>query len=284
MGGQKANGLWGLYRGAARRAGLLDEDMTRLEADTARVAEANTLIGPQARKQLFGLATRGLDGETVPLPVDGRDKLLRSLYETFTKVPLAGHFKARLIDGHELCRELAARLLLTERRDHRRLLAAAARELPELRSTLEDAIRCEDLLAILEGVLFWLCGSRGKSIAAAMADIPIDLAALERARKGFAHSGHYRGETAGSRHARFHGRLETTSPDALGRSVLSLHRWVSEERGRAPWVWLEGDILQTDVETERPPEAELRVGIAWRNDYYLVPLKSIAGQLAELGR
>jgi hypothetical protein len=34
LGGQKANGLWGLYRGASRRAGLLVDDMTRLSADS----------------------------------------------------------------------------------------------------------------------------------------------------------------------------------------------------------------------------------------------------------
>ena len=31
------------------------------------------------------------------------------------------------------------------------------------------------------------------------------------------------------------------------------------------------------------PDPELIVGRAWRNDYYLHPLRSIASQLAELG-
>jgi len=135
---------------------------------------------------------------------------------------------------------------------------------------------------VLEAVFLWLCASKGKTLQAAVGDLPVDLNALGSARAAFGHSGVYRGETAVARHSRFHEQLDTSSNVALARSVLLLHEKVSEERKRAPWVWEDQGVLFSDVGVERPPDAALQVGLAWRNDYYLEPLQGIAEQLAEL--
>ena len=282
LGGQKANGLWGLYRGASRRAGLLREDMTRLSGETMEQATLNAGIVGTAQKRLFEAVQGAMDGETVELPRNMKNGLTKALYDTYWKLPLANHLHVQLIEGHDLNRKLAERLLRVEDLDHRTFLASAARDLPDQRATIEVAVRCEDFLAVVEAVFLWLCAGKGETVEAAVEDLPVDLDALRAACQSFGHSGVYEGETAAARHSRLRERLDPSSNVALARSVLLLHEKVSEDRKRAPWVWEEQGILSSDVEVERPSEDELQVGIAWRNDYYLRPLRSIAKQLAEV--
>ena len=283
LGGQKANGLWGLYRGAARRAQLLEDDMTRLSSETMNHATLKSRITGATQVRLFNAVERAMDGQTVPLPTLMNDNLTKALYNTFRDLPLADHLHARLIEGHDLNRQLAKRLLDVPRLDHRTFLVDAARDLPNHRATIEDAIRCENLLAVVEAIFLWLCARKGRKVEDAVADLPVDLAALGAARKSFGHSGAYQGATAVARHSRLHEQLVTESNVELARSVLLLHEKVCEERNRAPWVWVDGDqnVLFSDVEVERPSDRKLRVGFAWRNDYYLAPLHGIAKQLAE---
>jgi hypothetical protein len=256
--------------------------MTRLSADSMAQATLHAGIRPSAQAHLFKAVRRAMDGETVSLPTRMNNKLTRALYDTFWHLPLAEHLRTRLLRGHDLNQKLAQRLLEVEDLDHRAFLADAARDLPEHQATIEDAIRCENLLAVVEAVFLWLCASRGKTLDAAVVDLPVDLDALGAARAAFGHSGHYRGDTAVARHSRFHERLDTSSHVALARSVLLLHEKVNEERKRAPWVWEDQGVLRSDVDVERPSDSALQVGLAWRNDYYLYPLKSVAGQLAKV--
>ncbi len=281
LGGQKPNGLWGLYRGASRRAGLLTDDMLRLSAETMEQASLHVGIGPKARARLFHLVKRAMDGETIELPRYRTNTLTHELYDTFHHLPLADHLHARLILGHSLNKLLATRLRRTKGLYHRDILNTAARKLPAHRRTIQNVLDCEDLLAVVEAVFFWLCASKGQKIEVSVATLPVDIDALSAARARFGDSGAYRGYTANSRHRRFYEQLDTSSHVALARSVLRLHRSVSEERKRMPWVWEEQDILQSDMQVERPSQNALRVGLAWRNDYYLGPLQRIAKGLAK---
>ena len=278
--GQLANGIWGLYRGASARAGLLDEGMAYLSEETRQAAESHSRFGDLARKRLFDLVRTAMDGGTVKLPPQGNDSLYRALYDTFSEVPLKHHLRAKLIDGHDLNRALAEQLAACDSLDRRQFLVRAASELDEHHSVLQAVIDCENLLAVVEGVFYWLCCCKGEMIEVAAASLPVDLARIENARRSFAYSGSYPGQTASSRQARIHQHLDTSGVTQLARSVVALHEQVSKERGRAPWVWLEEDRrLQSDADVTRPTKAELTVGLAWRNDYYLHPLRSIAPQL-----
>lgn len=278
--GQLANGIWGLYRGASRRAGLLEEGMAYLAEETRQATDSHTCLVDGARDQLFKLVSRALDGETVALPTHGNGSLHRALRDTFCGIPLKDHLRAKLIDGHSLNRALAQRLAACEDVDRRLFVEQATSELQEHRSSLQAVLDCENLLAVVEGIFDWLCCCKGETLDAAAASLPVDLARIERARESFATSGRYDGQTARTRQSRFHTELETSSAKNLARSVIALHEKVSKERGRAPWVWLEqGNRLQSDADVGRPTDAELAVGLAWRNDYYLAPLRSIASQL-----
>ncbi|MBN1457927.1 MAG: hypothetical protein JXA57_00230 [Armatimonadetes bacterium] len=282
LGGQKANGLWGLYRGASRRAGLLMEDMTRLSGETMEQATLHAGIKTAAQSRLFTLVESAMDGQTVALPTNMNNKLTGDLCTTFRDLPLADHLHERLIESHELTKHLAERLLDIEELDHRTFLASEAQQRPGHQATIQDVVRCEDLLAVVEAVFLWLCSSKGKTVEVVAKDLPVDLDALAAARVAFGHSGTYRGETAISRYNRFHEQLDTSSYVALLRSVLMLHEQVSEERKRAPWVWEDQGVLFSDLDVDRPADTALQVGLAWRNDYYLEPLRGIAKQLSEV--
>ncbi len=292
MNAQKGNGIWGLYRGAARRAGLLTEDMTSLSARTREAAYQSPCLGPNAQRKFFALAARALDGETVPLPTHGGNALVKDIYNSFDELPLAEHLQIMLVDGHPLNQSLARRLTqgrLTQDLvnqggplNWRPFLQEATRDLDEHRATLEHVQRCEDLLSVVEAVFEWLCASKGETLDEAGSELPVDLAALEHARVAFRDSGHYLGSTAQARKERVSHLLDTSSKPALARSVLVLHEKVSEERARAAWVWEEDGRLRSDVDFKRPDAEAFRVSQTWRNDYYLYPLWEIATQLKEV--
>ena len=278
--GQKANGLWGLYRGASRRAGLLMDDMTRLTDETMKQAKQHAGIKPADQSRLFALVESAMDGQTVALPTDRNNDLTRDLYTTFRDLPLADHLHAQLIESHDLTKHLAERLIEIEKLDHRTFLEAQAQQCPDHKQTIQNVARCEDLLAVVEAVFLWLCSSKGKTVESVAKDLPVDLDALTTARDAFKESGNYSGKTAGAHFKLFHEQLDTSSHCALLRSVLKLHKKVSEERKWAPWVWEDRGTLSSDMDVDRPANTALQVGLAWRNDYYLEPLRGIAKQLS----
>ena len=280
LGGQKANGLWGLYRGASRRAGLLEDDMQRLSDATLAQATVHAGLGSVAQSRLFAAVKDAMDGHTVELPTHLKNSLPKDLRDTMWELPLAAHLEERLIDSHPLNQKIARRLLERDL-DHRAVLTDAL-VLEEHRSTIEDVLRCENLLSVVEAVFLWLCASKGASVEGAVAGLPVDLDALGGARERFGHSGHYGDGIAATRHTRLYEQLDTSSHVELARSVLGLHEQVGRERKRAAWVWEEHDVLRSDVDVERPDEKAFQVGLAWRNDYYLYPLQRIAEQLVEV--
>ena len=281
--GQLASGIWGLYRGAARRAGLLDSNMAWLSDDTWEAACASSCLRGAALERLLELVGRAMSGETVALPTDGRNALPGALRRTFDAVPLRSHLRERLIDGHDLNRLLANMLVPLEQLDHRRFFEQAVQELEGHSSVLHRVIDCENLLAVLEGIFYRLCCARGESIDALAETLPVHLGEIQKAREAFARSDTYPGgQTARERQVRLYETSDTSTTTKLLRSVLSLHQAVSAERQRAAWVWEEQGRLRSDVDVAEPDEADLKVGLAWCNDYYLRPLSSIARQLEVL--
>ena len=277
---QKANGIWGLYRGAGVRAGLL-LDPPRLSDRTHEHAARHVAISQRSVRDLFGLVSRAMERESEPLPTQGSSPLQRELCQIFDTVPLKDHLHEMLIENHALNSALAGRLIPARHLNHRTFFQAASRELVEHHEAICQVIRCENLLAVVESIFFWLCANanKGTTLPALADELEVDLDALEQARADFGRSGAYSGRTAADRQALFHGQLKTSNHLELARSVLSIHSKVSKERGRAAWVRIEGDKLCSDMDVHPPSANEFQVGVAWRNDYYLRPLRSIALQL-----
>ena len=235
--GQLANGIWGLYRGASARAGLLDEGMAFLSDETRQAAKDHTRIGDRARSRLFELVRAGMDGETVKLPTHGNDSLCRALFRTFTEVPLKHHLRAKLINGHDLNRALARRLAACESVDRRQLLKQAASDLHEHRPVLQDVIGCENLLAVVEAAFPLVVLLQGRNTRTQRQrrsrwiwpglkrrDVRLGLRVRTPGRR----------QRQGKPECTSH--LDTSSATEFARSVLALHKQVSDDRGRAPWV------------------------------------------------
>lgn len=280
LGGQRANGLWGLYRGAAGRANLLDETLSRLQPDVLNYARQHPIVAASAQRRLFAIIDTALKDGTPAVPIDFRNPLPREIYDGFHGIPAAPLLRQHIVLADELTEGLATRLLGVDELDHRTFLRQAAPDFPDHHQALENAIRCEDLVAVLESVFFWLCGSAGRDLDTAAAELPVDLHALSAVRDGFADSGHYTG-VAAERHTLFLTELDTSSHLSLINSVLRIHERISKARGRALWVWEEDGRLVGDVAIGRPDDPQLTPGVAWRNDYFLSPLRSITATLEE---
>lgn len=281
LGAQKSTGLWGLYRGASRRAGLLTEDMKILSPDTYAAAKEGTLISPMGQKRLLDLVGQALAGDSPELPTNLGNSLVQDLCNTYDRVPLRAHFQQKLIDNHVLNRLLAERLRGEAGWDRRQILTSAALDFQNHKEALENAIRCENLLSVVLGVFDWLRSSNGKKVELAGEELQkLNLGQLSLAIENFSASGHYEGGTSKTRHEWFVATLDTTSHVALARSVLELHKKVSEARNRSTWVWEENECLRCDVPIENFDPERLVLGKSWTNDYYLYPLKCIADELA----
>ncbi len=279
---QKANGIWGLYRGAAGRAGFLEKNLLRLSSATAQQAEAHCVIKGAALQELFELVDKAMDGKTPALKQDPGGNLASKLIHSFTKVPLAHHLHQDLIEGHDLTKHLTAQLAYYAEWNHRKLLANLREEQPQFSSVIDDVLRCENLLAVAETLFLAMCAGRGKKLEELAATLPLDLESLERARQEFSSSGVYFGATAIDRHRLLCEGLDTSKPAVCLGSVLKIHEQVCQVRNRSPWVWVEDGVLRSEIDVDPPSESEFVPGVAWRNDYYLQPLHAITAQLAQV--
>ena len=277
---QKGGGLWGLYRGASQRAGMLVEDMSRLSDETLTAAKVNHAISYKEATGFLELLKSAMAGNTKTLAQKRNNQLTRSLYNTYTQIPLRSYFRDCLIKSDELTNELASRLLAQDEIDRRSFLQNAAQELPRHRVKIQNAIRCEDILAIVEAIFFKLCTSTGKSFDEV--ELRLDLSDFQAALMAFGKSGTY-GGTASTRHTQYQELLDPSDHESLMRSVLKLHDSVCKGKGQSSWIWVEDSgKLSSDTELDAPSDDELTVGLAWRNDYYLQPLQSIVKQLQEI--
>ena len=254
-----------------------------LSTETHAEALAHPGLKGESVGEFLGRARCAMNGETVSLPGE-TSRLSQDFCAMFDRVPLREHLYAKLVEDHPLNRKLAGILLATDKLDHRSVIEEAARVLPEEEHglTLNKVIRCENLLAVVEAVFKGLCASKGETIEEAASEFNVNLEAIEEARVAFGQSGSYGSGTAASRQALIHNELNTSSRVELARSVLNLHQKVCDARGRAIWVWDDNGKLHSDVSAIKPDGKQLEIGRAWRNDYYLQPLKNIVRQLSGL--
>ena len=282
---QLSGGIWGLYRGAAKRAGLLSVNEDRLSNETLEEAESKSLIKSKAMNELFNVVDDALKGGLGELPSDGRKRVVQALERTFKEVPLKAHLKSKLIACQPLNQLLSDRLSKDlageEPLEHRRILEPNA-ELSEYSDQLNSIIKCENLLSIIEAVFYHICQSRGKSIAESAQNLSIDMGKLRKALEEFQISSDYRNDTK-SNENRLCSTLDLINKECLLESVMKLHEDVCKERDRAVWVWVELDKLDSDVIGDFSENLNFEVGSTWRNDYYLSPLRSIVRQFMELG-
>lgn len=280
---QKANGIWGLYRGAAIRAGLLDQNgisAPRLSEETRIVACKYPGLSKATATKFFQLVLCAMEGDTVRLKKENSN-LYKEICDLYNKVPLKKHLAQRLVESHSLNCEMAKRLTVTDELNHREIIERAKRELEEHSDTLRNVVQCENLLSVIEAIFLGLCASNGRSLEQAMSDFPVDLKALKNALGEFGNSGHYK--TA--RKQEIYTGLRIQSGQELAKSIIELHKRVCDERRSSLWVWVENEMIDVDEEVRDAgvqDRSEFQVARAWRNDYYLTALQKISSQLKDL--
>lgn len=284
LGSQRGNGLWGLYRGAAFRAGLLDTSLERLTDEAMTTVEAAPMIATsEAQDELFGVIRSALDGVSPELDTTTARPLVNQVMAAWGAIPAAELLWDRLIATTPLTATLASVILQAsdDRIDHRTVLARTGQLFEEHAAVIDNVVRCENYLSVLESIFLFTCawGGTRQSFSEAAAELGVDLQQLSVAQERFATSGQYEG-IARARVGAFADRIDTSSGEGLLRSVLEVHEWVAKGRGRAMWVWEdEGGRLVGDVDVRSPSEDQFVVGRAWRNDYFLSALGSVAQEL-----
>ena len=123
--GQLSNGLYGLYRGAAGRAGLLQENLTQLSEVTMTEAQSRQGI-EESQGQLFSLVARALEKKTVSISGNRYEKLCEEIYKTYKNPPLANHFDVMFIQNYDLTKRLVNGFNSDKELDYRQFLTEMA--------------------------------------------------------------------------------------------------------------------------------------------------------------
>ncbi len=292
---QLANGTWGLYRGAAQRAGLIRRDAELLTDEARAAVDGDPGLTGTARSELFRrlealLAARK---EKDILPLHGMRHLVRDLHAILKKLPQRTLLRDRLLRETPICRDLARRLRSTgeQPRFHRAVLDNMAAEVPEHHDTLLLVLACENLLAPLEEAYLRLGSAAGDTLARARASLKIDLPRLRSHQAAF-RAGLPASGGLGVPRDRALAGLERRNerdlaPIDLGdkerfvQSLLDYQDGVAKQRGNVPWLVREGQRLVANTDFGSTPDGAPAVAseLTWRNDYYLAPLRSMARAL-----
>lgn len=276
---QMSSGTWGLYRGAAERAGLLDIANRRIAAPYLKAAAP---LPASIVQKLFKVIKEALSAPEAQIPIYGGKKgeLAVAMAQLVERPPLISLLRDPLLfpTNNPLTGELATILANKTDWDYRPLIAQLIERLPGHRETLNHLLSCEQWLAPVEGIFDWLCAHSGFSLHEAALKLPVDLFVLRRFRTAFLHSGNYDGKAA-SRQNLYAG-LDLTDKASLISSLLAAHKAVAEEKEAGPWIGFdENERLDVRVSMDAPNKGELDPATAWRNDYYLSAFWRISRQV-----
>ena len=286
LGNQLSNGIWGLYRGASYRAGLLHESLRCLALP---FLEQMPSVGlePGPRRELFRLVQEAGDAksEGSPFSLHHRRKLPTQLTEILSTMPQRKALRGQLFPAGSLILKVAEHLrtqwvLLERAGSYRPFLEACRSAFPDDEWVFQRVLLCEDFVAPVQRIFEFLFHFVGKTVGEATSDVEgrIDTAALTRAHRGFRTTGPY-GQGTARRFRIFDEHFESDTARAVVESILECHRQVATDRGTEPWIWREGDRIACSTRVEPPDELDAHPGRCWVNDYYMKPLHSVHGRL-----
>lgn len=279
---QLGNGCWGLYRGAAFRSNMVDNTLRRLSDNLYEQAKDVPVLSSRGRKKLFSYIVSALENHEkgVEFRPDNRNNLFRELSEIINTLPDKKLLKQYIVPDNSP-EERIAKLLYKNRKafgnipEFRRIFIKLAMEtLPDMREDFENICRCEDFIAPVESLFYYLFNFKGMSVGDAAAKTKINLNKFSEAFGRFCDSGKYK-KGAGNRFKIYRDGIDRSSIEKFITSLLDCHLKVATGRGREPWLVIEGGKIVPFIEFDPPNELNAVPGKTWRNDYYLKPLLSI---------
>jgi hypothetical protein len=278
---QAGAGVWGLYRGAAGRADLLDQTLeVPSESVMAWLDSNGTRLSDAALRGLAKVvdAVAKAPNQTIS-DLDGsfsmRSSIAGELRRTVCERPNRTLLRRHLFDRAPVLQGVAR--LLVKKPDQAismEFFRECEEALPEGREIFNSILSCEKYIGVLEAA-FERLGSSTQPISRAAQALNIDLGALRHARKEFSGlKSHFTGDVLGKRFAALRD-LDLDSRDSCVSSLIAAHHIVADQRGSARWIELEGGQLRPAFDFGISDEnAVLRPGL-WRNDYYLRSVRSI---------
>lgn len=301
---QKTYGLWGLYTVAARVSGLLPDGLSGVTPDAQAHLEAGPLTAlGRARDAILDLVRDG--GELPTRATDPTVKAVTVMLGPELSKDEAAFYGRWLRDGAAMKRGSGvgpepgrqgrlARLLVETTdldeaigRDAVLALAKAARSQDEgLATRLERISLLEAFLAPAEALFEHLLARRTRTVDAVAeavldywgARVPnLDPAAFADLLPEIDSAA---GPAAGATIALAYGHLARGEYAEVLRQLVVWNGLVMGARGGAPWVVIQGDLLDVRYSGQEVllPERDALPSL-WRNTYFLDSLRLIAGQL-----
>lgn len=285
---QAAGGLWGLYRGAAGRAKLLDAELqVPEESVSTALATGGVRITGEALRELEKHVTAVATSPrrtARPFKKGSLQKspLAEALVELVHGLPNRALLRRFLFDREPLLDQVAARLAeLPAEVDYAAFLSGCRRHFPESTQVFEDILRCERYIAVLDVAFERLLAQAGWSVAEAGRALQIDLSALDAARSDFHQLGdHFRGGVA-QRFDILCG-LDLSGATEFADTLMDAHKKVADQRGSAHWVDNDAGRVSPLINLDAMAEPDWRPqALLWRNDYYLSATRSVYGEVRE---
>lgn len=276
-----ANGTWGIYRGPAINAGLIDDEnrivLGRLEETIRRSTQ-----GVECLFRGINAALHASVAESTSIAKNSSHRLVGDLSQILAKLPLKVHIRQTFVAPHKAPLTTALAELAMDEPDEEpgMLIRRALRHIPEHRTTLTNVQRCEQYLAPLDAAFEQLCHDANKRLDGA--SLENYLPALRKAQEEFAQSGLYQGLAAErSKQLR---EAPLSSAAALVKYLLEQHQRISDARGSAPWISVGGNGRISCRLAVTEPSTDQLTGQQWRNSYYLDTLRTLALRVAPGGR
>jgi len=283
-----ANGLHQYYRGTCRRAGLLEDDWN-VQTDLRPCFER--LWSSAATQALASTIRTCLRGQSLfPARILADETISEALRQVFDSQDLDGILRRTLFGG-DIYRELARRYSLLRARDKAAAFGENHVELtcPRLDEELDWMRNCEPFLVMLQDVFDLMradCASSVSSFVTKLA--PYASAIRERAREFSALDGQLDSnrlrqlQTLASSMTASQGDGDVECLSRFAKQLVQHHEASMDERGRDPFILLEGENLVQSAPGERDAEdaqRRLREGYPWMNDYYLGAAADLYEQL-----
>jgi len=277
LGNQLSAGTWGLYRGAAIRARLLDADGVRLSEDTAQninhglcnnkrnIFKAIQTIRNNKKWSFNFVSNLGMELKKSFLSKNNYATLFNFLIKNDPFLINAHYHK--LLDKQDDYRTIFKRL-------------SSLKQFAQWKDVFESIIACEDVTGTLDALFSVIYSGKDKTIKQTekiLKEAGFDLLKFKSAVKKL--SAFPVTCTDGEARKRFQKYQKAfLSIKTLSEFItvyLEVHDFVIVSRGGNPWLYVEGDRIKANVEYVQKDCLTASPGKGWYHDYYLRPFRSI---------
>ena len=283
---QLVNGIWGLYRGAAIRSGLVDESGYQINTILDGQLKSIESIGDRTKNYLFGLITGSLIEGEKSLPPNRNHRLHETLAGIIHRLPdKSVLYEYLMMKNTSLLLEDLAIFANDElgqnTHDKRSFFKKCVRKFPDHSIHFENIIKCEDFIAPLENLFYWILCHPGKSLREISKILPVKLELMESAMQRFGEIDTFTG-SAKERWDMYLRTLDTDHPERFVHSLIDIHTDISNSRGSSLWLTLSDTqriILEQDPwnfdDILYNGKLPVEPGRGWQNNYYIDSLISI---------